>query len=318
MGNKNDKIKAIVATVIVHVLLLVLLAFLTLHAAKPEERAEDGVPVMMEEELGDLAADNGGTNEASAETDEGDGGTDASAEDAAHAIGNQSPQTTPAIPTPPAAKKEAPVEKPAAKPDPKPAKPTISQATEQSIAAQEAAKKKAAEQEAAARKKAAEEAAAKKAAEAAAAKKLAEEAAAKKKAEEAAAAAAASKVSGAFGKGSGAGKGTSTGNGSAAGSGDGGSGKGNGAGGVGGSASVGSRAVKYLATPEYADATNEGTIVVGITVDPQGAVVSATIKSSTTTSAPLRNAAIAAAKKSKFSEGSATESGTITYRFKLK
>ena len=321
MDNKNDKIKAIATTLGVHALLAILLAFLTLSAAKPEHKDEDGVPVMLEQEEVEvpqsMAADEGGTDQAAEEDDAGDGGSEASVEDLAPKVGNQSPQQKPVQPTPAAALKQAPVEKEAARPDAKPAKPLVTQDTERSIAAEKAAKKKA-EEEAAAKKKAAEEAAARKAAEAAAAKKRAEEAAAKKAAEEAAAAAAASKVAGAFGKTSGSGTGSKSGSGSSGGAGTGGSGTGSGAGGVGGTASVGSRTVKYLATPSYSDATNEGTIVVAITVSPAGSVTSATIKSSTTTSSPLRNSAIAAAKQSKFSEGANTENGTITYRFKLR
>ena len=88
--------------------------------------------------------------------------------------------------------------------------------------------------------------------------------------------------------------------------------------GTGTSAHVGNRLVVYLAKPNYADPNSEGTVVVSIQVSATGAVVSATVTSSTTSSAALKNAAIAAAKQSKFSDGDRTESGTITYRFKLK
>ena len=71
--------------------------------------------------------------------------------------------------------------------------------------------------------------------------------------------------------------------------------------------------------PAYADPTSEGNIVVAIVVNSAGKVTSATIKSSTTTSAALRNAALTAARQSTFSTGSNNaESGSITYRFKLK
>ena len=108
---------------------------------------------------------------------------------------------------------------------------------------------------------------------------------------EAAAAAANKKVTGAFGK----------------------------TGGTGVNAVVGSRTPKFLQVPEYKDPTSEGTVVVAIVVNSRGVVTSATIKSSTTTSSLLRNAAIAAARRSTFSASdNNNESGTITYRFKLR
>ncbi len=58
--------------------------------------------------------------------------------------------------------------------------------------------------------------------------------------------------------------------------------------------------------------------LVSIQVSASGSVISASVTSSTTSSAALKNAALAAAKQSRFSEGDHTESGTITYRFKLR
>ena len=64
---------------------------------------------------------------------------------------------------------------------------------------------------------------------------------------------------------------------------------------------------------------SEGTVVVSITVDSNGKVVRANVKSATTTSTALRNSALAAAKQSTFSAGSNNaESGTITYIFKQR
>ena len=80
---------------------------------------------------------------------------------------------------------------------------------------------------------------------------------------------------------------------------------------------MGNRTVVYLAKPNYADPNSEGTVLVSIQVSASGAVISASVTNSTT-SAALKNAAIAAAKQSRFSEGDRTESGTITYRFKLR
>jgi TonB family protein len=88
--------------------------------------------------------------------------------------------------------------------------------------------------------------------------------------------------------------------------------------GTGTSAKVGNRTVVYLAKPNYADPNSEGTVLVSIQVSASGAVISANVTSSTTSSTALKNAAVAAAKQSRFSEGDRTESGTITYRFKLR
>jgi TolA protein len=217
-----------------------------------------------------------------------------------------------------------PIPEPAPVPEPKPeAEPLITQDTERSIAAQraaeEAARKKAAEEAA---QRAAEEAARKKAAEEAA-RRAAEEAARKKAAEEAAKRAAANnRVAGAFGSAGNKGSsGNSTGNGNQ-GSPDGNSNAGqvNGVGGLGTgpSAKVNNRTAVYLAKPQYADPNSEGTVLVSIQVSATGAVIKASVTSSTTSSAALKNAAVAAAKQSKFSEGESIENGTITYRFKLQ
>ena len=93
---------------------------------------------------------------------------------------------------------------------------------------------------------------------------------------------------------------------------------GNGGLGTGLTASVSNRTVVYLAKPNYADQQSEGVVVVSIKVSEGGTVVSASIMSSTTSSAALKNAALSAAKQSRFSAGDKVESGTITYRFKLR
>ena len=82
---------------------------------------------------------------------------------------------------------------------------------------------------------------------------------------------------------------------------------------------MGARRVVFLATPAYADQTSEGTVPVSLIVNSAGRVTSASVQRATTTSAALRNAAIAAAKQSSFSAGeNNAEAGTITYRFKLR
>ena len=76
-----------------------------------------------------------------------------------------------------------------------------------------------------------------------------------------------------------------------------------------------------LVTPVY-NKQAEGKVVVNVVVDPSGNVVRASINAglSNTTNQGLRNAALAAAKKTKFNEidGVVNESGTITYIFRLK
>ena len=72
-----------------------------------------------------------------------------------------------------------------------------------------------------------------------------------------------------------------------------------------------------LASPSY-QGDEEGRIVVEICVDASGTVVSAAItKGTTITNETLRNAAVTAAKKNKFSAGGGVAIGTITYNFRL-
>ena len=206
------------------------------------------------------------------------------------------------FPTPDGAEPAEPVAPEASQ---SPDEPLVTQESEPSISVDESKAK------AEKAKKAAEEEA----------RKKAEEAARKKaEAEAAAKAAVNNKVAGAFGNSKNKG---SSGNGT----GDGaqGSPTGNanygatsGVGGTGTSYAVGSRTHKYLPKPTYDDASSEGTVVVAIIVDANGKVESASVKSSTTTSASLRNAAVSAARRSTFTPGSGNENGTITYKFKLK
>ena len=81
--------------------------------------------------------------------------------------------------------------------------------------------------------------------------------------------------------------------------------------------SIGRNLLGKLAQPSY-QSNEEGRIVVEIRVDASGNVVSATItKGTTITNETLRNAAVAAAKKNKFSTGGGVAIGTITYNFRL-
>ncbi len=73
-----------------------------------------------------------------------------------------------------------------------------------------------------------------------------------------------------------------------------------------------------LVAPSY-DNDVEGVVTVQIRVDSNGNVISATIGTPTTISdATTRNAAIAAARSTKFSSGSGTAAGSITYNFRLR
>ena len=81
--------------------------------------------------------------------------------------------------------------------------------------------------------------------------------------------------------------------------------------------SIGRKLLGSLAQPSY-QGNEEGRIVVEIRVDASGNVVSAAItKGTTITNETLRNAAITAAKKNKFSTGGGVAIGTITYNFRL-
>lgn len=76
-----------------------------------------------------------------------------------------------------------------------------------------------------------------------------------------------------------------------------------------------------LPRPSYT-IQEEGVVVVRIVVNPRGSVVSADIqlRGTTTDSPTLRSAALSAAKQARFNDitGSHNQSGTITYRFKLR
>ncbi len=308
MSNKKDKLIALVAAIVFHALLLLLLAFLTIHKAKIDKEREDGVPVLLGQVEDAAGEDMGGLPVDAGEAEEDvDGAGEHEPEVESVPVAPAHHKSQPKIEEHKPAKRED-VAQPKKKSD---AKPVITQDKEKSVTAEEAA-----------RKKAAEDAARRKAAEDAARKKAAEDAARKKAAEDAAKAAANNRVAGAFGSGGNKGDSGNTsgkGNqGSATGDSNVGSSTGHGGLGTGTTARVGNRTVVYLAKPAYADSQSEGTVIVAIRVDAAGKVISASVTRSTTSSSALKSAAVAAAKQSKFSEGNAVESGTITYRFKLK
>jgi TonB family protein len=93
-------------------------------------------------------------------------------------------------------------------------------------------------------------------------------------------------------------------------------------GGAGGSFSLSGRSLGKggLPNPVY-NVQDEGKVMVNITVNPAGQVVSASLnlKGTTTSNAALRKAAIDAAKKARFNEveGTTNQTGTITYIFNL-
>lgn len=71
--------------------------------------------------------------------------------------------------------------------------------------------------------------------------------------------------------------------------------------------------------PRPAYSTNtEGYLTVEIRVNDAGEVISARIQKGTISDNTIRNSAIEAAKKTRFSSGKGTVTGTITYNFKLK
>ncbi|MEA4983243.1 MAG: TonB family protein [Paludibacter sp.] len=72
-----------------------------------------------------------------------------------------------------------------------------------------------------------------------------------------------------------------------------------------------------MPTPVY-NQNIEGYITVEIRVDASGNVISTSVKKATISDQALRNAALNAAKRTRFSTGSGTVSGTITYNFKLR
>lgn len=118
-------------------------------------------------------------------------------------------------------------------------------------------------------------------------------------------------LNGLFGKGGSAGSGTTSGNtqqGNPAGHGSSG----------GNSWSLNGRSLSgQLIQPSY-DSDEEGKVTVNIRVDGSGNVVSASIGSPTTVSnSSMRNAALSAAKRTKFSAGNGIATGIITYNFKL-
>lgn len=283
---KETKNKIIYAsvTVAVHLLLLLILSFLTLTYVPKED--EDGVPVMFGDML-DAAGDSDGRMLAANKAKE--------------------------VPKPEIPKADEPKPNPVKTPEPV-QEPLVTQKSEPSIDVL-AEKRKAEEEE---KRRQAEEA--RKAEE----RRKAEEAERKRQEEERkkreARERADSKM-GAFGNTKSNGNnGQTTGTG-LQGSAEGNSNNGNvtGVGGAGDNpvAKVGSRNPLYIPKPAYVDTSGSGTVVVQIIVNKSGKVIDARIKSNTASEA-LANEALKKARMSTFSVGeSDAEVGTITYRFRL-
>ena len=296
---KKNKITGLIGTAVLHILLLILLLVIAIR--RPQVQEEGGVPVM----LGNTELSQGNAdpytltdidimNEPEAPAPDVSEPETVPPVEAKEEIITQTEEETVAVP-----KKEPKKETPKKE---KPKKET----PKKDVPKKEAVKPK-------------EKTEAEKRAEA-------EKAAAEKKAaaERAAAEAAAKKIAGAFGKGTQMGnKGTGTTGSDLEGSPTGNSSEGK-SGGVGGygtfDLNVRSLGSGGLPMPVY-NVQDEGRVVVTITVNPAGQVISTSInKRTNTVNASLRKAAEEAARKARFNQvdGVNNQTGTITYYFKLK
>ena len=293
---KKNKITGLVGTLVLHTILLILLFLIAIRTPKAQE--EGGVPVM----LGEVPASQGNADPYTLTDvdiwEEPEIPTEVAQSEPVPEIETKTEMIT---------QEEEPtiaVPKKVEKPKPTPKKETVkkqpAKAKEQPVKPKE---KTEAEKKAEAERLAAE----------------------KKKAEEKAAAeAAAKRVAGAFGKGTQIGnKGTGTTGSGIEGSptGNAAEGKSTGVGGYGtfdlNGRSLGSGG---LPRPIY-NVQVEGRVVVTITVNPAGEVISTSInKRTNTVNAALRKAAEDAARKARFNsvDGVNNQTGTITYYFKLK
>lgn len=301
---KKNKITGLIGTAVLHILLLILLLVIAIR--RPQAQEEGGVPVM----LGNTELSQGNAdpytltdvdimNEPEVPAPDVSESEMVSPVETKEEIITQTEEETVTVPKK-EPKREIPKKEKPKKETPKkdvPKKETVKpkEKTE--------AEKRAEAEKAEAEKKAAAERAA---------------------AERAAAEAAAKKIAGAFGKGTQMGnKGTSTTGFGLEGSPTGNSseGKSSGVGGYGtfdlNGRSLGSGG---LPMPVY-NVQDEGRVVVTITVNPAGQVISTSInKRTNTVNASLRKAAEEAARKARFNQvdGVNNQTGTITYYFKLK
>ena len=295
---KKNKITGLVGTIVLHVILLVLLWLITISL--PQVQEEGGVPVM----LGNAELSQGNADPYTL-TD-----VDILNEPEAPAPDAPEPETVPT----PQVKEEIITqdeEETVAVPKKDPKKETPKQETPK----KETPRKETPRKEEVKPKEKTEAEKRAEAEKAAAAKKAA--------AEKAAAEAAARKIAGAFGKGTQMGnKGTGTSGSGLEGSptGNAAEGKSSGVGGYGTFDLNGRSLGGSLPMPVY-NVQDEGRVVVTITVNPAGQVISTSInKRTNTVNASLRKAAEEAARKARFNsvDGVNNQTGTITYYFKLK
>lgn len=300
---KKNKITGLVGTIVLHIILLILLWLIAIR--RPQVQEEGGVPVM----LGNTELSQGNADPYTL-TD-----VDIMNEPEAPAPDVPEPEVVPPVET-----KEEIItqteEETVAVPKKEPKKETKKETPRKETPKKETPKKEVPKKETVKPKEKTE---AEKRAEA-------EKAAAEKKAaaERVAAEAAAKKIAGAFGKGTQMGnKGTGTTGTGLEGSptGNASEGKSTGVGGYGtfdlNGRSLGSSG---LPMPVY-NVQDEGRVVVTITVNPAGQVISTSInKRTNTVNASLRKAAEEAARKARFNrvDGVNNQTGTITYYFKLK
>lgn len=295
-NNKKDKLISLGISLGLHALLILLLIFLGFSYKAPEE--ESGVLLM----VGEVELSSGNS----------------------HSASNAAVTSEPASVEEPAAQPEAaeaPAEPaPSVPQQPQPKEPLIAQNNDDApnLAAEKEKKRKeeaAKKAEAEAKAKAKAEADAKAKAEAEAKRKAEEEAARRKAEEDAKRKAAQNLVTGAFGNNSGTGDKNNGIQGSVNGNSANGASRGN----AGyGKYDLGGRGISgSLPRPSF-NVNQSGTVVVKITVNAAGNVISAEPTSGTTTaSQELRKAATEAALRAKFktAEGAGNVTGTITYFF---
>lgn len=342
-NSRTSKLIALCVTIGIHLCLLVLLSFLTMKAV-PASVKDDGIQVMLEEEaeeekpeeIEDIeeikepepvrplnpaidGKDAGLGSPANNGRQSQSGGDNARQPKVpANPTQGQGTQSTSPKPSPPTQQRPNVRQDNQAQTNNANVRSQTTQNRERTVASNANTSARQQADESAARQRAEQarqqEAARRQAeAEAAARRKAEQEEAARRKAEEDARRQQASgRVGNAFGNSNRQQQGSGQGNAS---SGQGNS-QGQGVGGVGTSARVGSRTVLSLPKPDYTDKTSQGTVTVSIVVNKAGNVISATVTSGNTSQA-LKNAALAAAKRAKFSAGdNDAEKGTITYRFK--
>ena len=330
-NSRTSKLIALCVTIGIHLCLLVLLSFLTMKAV-PASVKDDGIQVMLEEEaeeekpeeIEDIeeikepepvrplnpaidGKDAGLGSPANNGRQSQSGGDNARQPKVpANPTQGQGTQSTSPKPSPPTQQRPNVRQDNQAQTNNANVRSQTTQNRERTVASNANTSARQQADESAATRRQAE-------AEAAARRKAEQEEAARRKAEEDARRQQASgRVGNAFGNSNRQQQGSGQGNAS---SGQGNS-QGQGVGGVGTSARVGSRTVLSLPKPDYTDKTSQGTVTVSIVVNKAGNVISATVTSGNTSQA-LKNAALAAANRAKFSaEDNDAEKGTITYRFK--